>query len=257
MLMFPSPEAPIYSMSPILAFLARTFPGIRISLSRFEKIKTASWCKYDNVRFPFVSRFMDRKRFVAMAAGAIEHDEVAMAKQVISKEDVLVEFGAGLGIAAARVHKICSPKGHICFEANPILGEYTSQLFKVNKLDIGFENIALGNGQKLPFYAMDDYILSSFDKPAPGHAFTKIEVPTITLEAVIKAHQPTVIFCDIEGAELDYFTSDQFKGVKKIVIELHPEIYGTDGLSTFCARMQDKGFALAQKQRHTYCFVRP
>lgn len=255
--MFPGPEASIYSMSPILAFLARTFPGIRISLSRFEKIKTASWCKYDNVLFPFVSRFMDRKRFVAMAAGAIEHDEVVMAKQVITKEDVLVEFGAGLGIAAARVHKICSPKGHICFEANPLLGEYTRQLFKANKLNIGFENIALGNGQKLPFYAMDDYILSSFDKPASGHAHTKIEVATITLEAVINAHQPTVIFCDIEGAELEYFTSDQFKGVQKIVIELHPEIYGTDGVSAFCARMQEKGFALAQKQRQTYCFARP
>ena len=255
--MFPGPEASIYSMSPILAFLARTFPGIRISLSRFEKIKTASWCKYDNVLFPFVSRFMDRKRFVAMAAGAIEHDEVVMAKQVITKEDVLVEFGAGLGIAAARVHKICSPKGHICFEANPLLGEYTRQLFKANKLNIGFENIALGNGQKLPFYAMDDYILSSFDKPASGDAHTKIEVATITLEAVINAHQPTVIFCDIEGAELEYFTSDQFKGVQKIVIELHPEIYGTDGVSAFCARMQEKGFALAQKQRQTYCFARP
>ena len=99
--MFPSPEAPIYSMSPILAFLARTFPGIRISISRLEKIKTASWCKYDDVLFPFVSRFMDRKRFVAIAAGAIEYDEVAIAKQVISKDDILVEFGAGLGIAAA------------------------------------------------------------------------------------------------------------------------------------------------------------
>ena len=73
---------------------------------------------------------------------------------------------------------------------------------------------------------------------------------------MIKAHQPTVIFCDIEGAELDYFTSDQFKGVKKIVIELHPEIYGKHGLSAFCARIQKHGFALKQKQRQTYCFVR-
>ena len=254
--MFPSPEAPIYSMSPILAFLARTFPGIRISISRLEKIKTASWCKYDDVLFPFVSRFMDRKRFVAMAAGAIEYDEVAIAKQVISKDDILVEFGAGLGIAAARVHKLCSPKGHICFEANPLLGEYTRQLFKVNKLNIHFENIALGNGQTLPFHAMDDYILSTFPQPAEGQAFTRIEVTTITLDAVIKAHQPTVIFCDIEGAELDYFTSDQFEGVKKIVIELHPEIYGKHGLSAFCTRMQKQGFALKQKQRQTYCFVR-
>ena len=111
---------------------------------------------------------MDRKRFVAMAAGAIEYDEVAIAKQVISKDDILVEFGAGLGIAAARVHKLCTPKGHICFEANPLLGEYTSQLFKVNKLNIRFENIALGNGQTLPFHALDDYILSAFDKPAEG-----------------------------------------------------------------------------------------
>ena len=254
--MFPSPDAAVYSMPPILAFFARTFPGIRLSLSRFKKIKNASWCKYDDLLFPFVSRFMDRKRFVAMAAGAIEHDEVDIAKQVIGKEDILVEFGAGLGVAAARVHKKCTPKRHICFEANPLLSEYITRLFKVNDLNIRFENVALGNGEELSFFAMDDYVLSGFDKPIEGQAFTKIEVPTITLDAVIEAHQPTVIFCDIEGAELNYFTSQQFKGVQKIVIELHPENYGKDGLSIFCSRMQEAGFTLVQKQKQTYCFVR-
>ena len=46
--------------------------------------------------------------------------------------------------------------------------------------------------------------------PEEGSDFEKILVPTLTLDDILAAHKPTVIFCDIEGAELSYFRSKMF-----------------------------------------------
>ncbi|MGB0756210.1 MAG: FkbM family methyltransferase [Candidatus Puniceispirillaceae bacterium] len=246
----------IYTMSAMLGWCARTFAGTRKTIASFKKPRTASWCRCDGVLFPFDARFMDRKRFVAIACGAIEEDEIAIAAKVIDSNDVIVEFGAGMGIAAARVNRLCTPKQHICFEANPHLGAYSKALFAANELDITYETVGLGNGKTLSFYALDDYILSSFEKPEGRDDYQKISIPTITLDTVIKQHRPTAIFCDIEGAEADYFTSENFDSVQKIVIELHPHIYGRDGADRFIAMLTEAGFRLAITQSETYCFLK-
>ncbi len=249
-------SAEIYSMPAILRWCARNFAGTRKTIASFKMPRTASWCRCDDVLFPFDARFMDRKRFVAIACGAIEDDEIAIAARVINNDDIVVEFGAGLGIAAARVNRLCAPQQHICFEANPLLADYSKALFMANGLDIAFETVGLGNGKKLPFYALDDYILSSFEKPQHRDDYKRISIPTISLDEVIERYHPTAIFCDIEGAEAEYFTSDSFDGVQKIIIELHPDIYGRDGLDSFIDTLKLAGFRLAITQSDTYCFLR-
>ena len=151
-----------------LQFLAKQFPGIRKSIANLDEVKIADHCEFDGVNFQFDSRVMDKKRFVAIAAGALESDEVKVAQRFLKKDDIVVEFGSGLGIAAARVNKVVGPQQHYCFEANPLVIEYAQKLFKLNGIQINIENFALGNGTLLPFYMVDDYILSSFQKPK-GH----------------------------------------------------------------------------------------
>ena len=246
----------VYSMPTFLASIAKLFPGLRSTICKIQAIQNADYCEYDGVHFRFDNQFMNRKRFVAIACGAIENEEVKIASKVIREDDVVVEFGAGLGIAASRVNKICAPKKHICFEANPLLENYAKQLFRENNLSIQFETLGLGNGNKLEFFAMKDYILSSFEMPEAGSDFEKILVPTLTLDEILSAHKPTVIFCDIEGAELSYFRSKMFEGVDKIIIELHPRVYGSEGLAAFQSYMEGYNFALKFKKGDTYCFMR-
>ena|GEM_PF-1705861 len=249
-------RAQIYTMPAMLGWFARTFPGSRKTLASYGQLRTSQWCDLDGVLFPFDERFMDRKRFAAIACGAIEEDEIAIAAKVINSDDIVVEFGAGLGIAAARVHRLCAPRKHICFEANPALKTYSKALFKANHLEIKFETIGLGNGDALDFFALDDYILSSFEQPQNRHDYQKISIPTITLDEVIARHRPTAIFYDIEGAELAHFSSEHFDGIRKIIIELHPDSYGDSGLNSFIERMEQAGFRLKIRQKETYCFLK-
>lgn len=246
----------VYSMPALLATIAKLFPGLRSTISKNHAIQNADYCEYDGIYFPFDERFMNRKRFVAIACGAIEAEEVKIASKVIRADDIVVEFGAGLGIAASRVNRICAPKKHVCFEANPFLENYAKQLFQENELNIQFETSGLGNGDKLEFFAMKDYILSSFEMPEVGNDFEKILIPTITLDEVLADYKPTAIFCDIEGAELSYFKSKIFEGVDKIIIELHPKAYGGEGVVTFQSYMRGHNFELKFKNGDTYCFMR-
>jgi FkbM family methyltransferase len=245
-----------YIMPKWLQILARKFPGTRKSLASFTSIKFAKTCKLEDITFHFDKKLMDRKRFVAIAAGAIETEEVEVAKSFLNKSDILVEFGAGLGIAAARVNRAARPKKHICFEANPKLIEYAKKIFSKNKIDIKLEMSALGDGEELPFYSLDDYILSSFQKPTDRDDFNKIIVPTISLEQVINQYQPSAIFCDVEGAELNYLDATDFGSVKTIILELHPNVYGSEGVLQFHKRMAKHGFTKKLKNGDAYCFTR-
>ena len=119
-----------------LQFLAKRFPGIRKSIANLHEVKIADYCEFDGINFQFDSRFMDKKRFVAIAAGALESDEVKVAQMFLKKDDIIVEFGSGLGIAAARVNKVVGPQQHYCFEANPLVIEYAQKLFKLNEIQI-------------------------------------------------------------------------------------------------------------------------
>ncbi len=245
-----------YSMPKWLQFLAKRFPGIRKSIANLDEIKIADHCEFDGVNFQFDSRVMDKKRFVAIAAGALESDEVKVAQRFLKKDDIVVEFGSGLGIAAARVNKVVGPQQHYCFEANPLVIGYAQKLFKLNEIQIKIENFALGNGTLLPFYMVNDYILSSFQKPKGRDDWQKVDVPTIKCQAVVTSLKPTVIFCDIEGAELEYLDAQDFKSVRKIVVELHPKVYGIDGVRHFYKRMENHGFKCRMRKGDTHCFIR-
>lgn len=245
-----------YMMSKWLAFLVRTFPGIKRNLINFGSIKNAKATIFDGIVFPFDLQLMDKKRFIAIAAGAIEMEEIAAAKKYITNTDIVVELGAGIGISASRINKVIKPKKHICFEANPKLIPYLRNLFKINKLNIDIVNLALGNNENTKFYACDDYILSSFLKPKYRSDYIQFEVGTISCQKIIDIYSPTVLFCDIEGAELKYLNALNFKTVKTIIIELHPKMYGIDGLKKIHQRLKVHGFFESLRIGDTYCFTR-
>ena len=245
-----------YSMPMWLQFLAKRFPGIRKGIANLDEVKIADYCEFDGVNFQFDSRFMDKKRFVAIAAGALESDEVKVAQMFLKKDDIIVEFGSGLGIAAARVNKRVGPQKHYCFEANPLVIEYAQKLFEFNEIQIKIENYALGNGTNLPFYIVNDYILSSFQKPKGRDDWRQVDVPTINCQEVVTSLTPTAIFCDIEGAELEYLEADDFGSTRKIIVELHPKVYGFDGVRHFYKKIEMHGFRCCMKKSDTHCFIR-
>lgn len=213
-------------------------------------------CCFEDITYPFDTRVMDGKRLVALAAGSIEAEEISLARKYLDNNDIVIEFGSGLGIAAAGMHKSVTPKCHFCFEANPVAVNYSKKLFLTNNLRIVVEQKALGDGSRSVFYAADDYILSSFGKPKGTANFRKIEIPTETLKKIICDKSPTAIFCDIEGAEDKFLSPYDMRGVTKVIIELHPNLYGLTTLQRVKDRFLVAGFKCVERKKDTYCFLR-
>ena len=148
----------ILELPRLLRFVARHFAGTRKFFAQKYISDAVTACRFEHITYQFEPAVMDGKRLIALAAGAIEAEEIALARKYLRAEDIVVEFGSGLGIAAARVHRAIHPKAHFCFEANPIAVAYSKHLFTTNAMQIDVDQRALGNGSTSPFYAADDYI---------------------------------------------------------------------------------------------------
>jgi FkbM family methyltransferase len=246
----------LLKMSKSSSFIARTFAGTRKSLAKALVDDATQGCICDDIIFHFDKRLMDQKRLIALASGALEREEFILAKRYFNKDDRIMEFGCGLGVAAARLVKAVQPASITCLEANPLAVEYATRLFSANKMDVNLLQGALGDGSKTFFYACDDYILSSFDQPLGHDNYTKIEVATFALSDVIQRYKPNAIFCDIEGAEQHFCTPDQMDDINKVVIELHPEVYGKTVTEQILQNFSDAGFRLIEKLKQTYFFER-
>ncbi len=239
-----------------LVLLARYFAGTRKTLAAIFVTDQTRGCSFEGISYPYDRRLMNGKRLVAIACGAIENDEVVLADAHLRDTDIVVEFGSGLGIAAARMHRHIRPRRHICFEANPLAADYSRRLFDDNHLDIEIVNNGLADGTRLTFYQLDDYILSSFERPHKRKDYKAIEIATQSIDDIVSTYQPTAVFCDIEGAEKDFLPPDRLKTVNRVIIELHPGSYGHDGERAVISAFAKAGFAVAEKRADTYCFVR-
>ena len=244
------------SLPSHIAFLCRHFAGLRKSVGTRYVTSDTVGCEFQQIKFPFDRKVMDEKRLVAIACGAIEAEEIAMARRCLNADDRLVEFGMGLGISSALANSACQPQVHHCFEANPAVIGYARDLFALNGLDIEIHNKALGDGESMPFFAVDDYILSSFEKPAGRQDFREISVPTERIETILAQLKPTALFCDIEGAELLFLDPARLGTVRKVVIELHPDIYGTARMNAYISAFRSHGFTVADSAGTSRVFIR-
>lgn len=243
------------SLPKPVAFLCRRFAGLRKSVAARYVTAETEGCVLDDIRFPFDRAVMNGKRLIAVACGAIEAEEVAIASRHLTGEDRIVEFGMGMGIAAALVNRACHPQAHHCYEANAGIIPYARNLFAGNGLDIQIHQAALGDGSDRPFFIVEDYILSSFDEPLGRTDYHKTIVPTIRIQDVIGTHRPTAIFCDIEGAELLFLDPVTLDGIAKVVVELHPDIYGHQRMADYMDDFRKAGFDLVETAGTT-CFFR-
>ncbi len=241
-------------ISKYLAFLLRKFPGLKKSFSKHLISKDTNGCLYQNIFFPYDKSLMNEKRLIAIASGAIEREEILTSIKYFNEDDTIVEFGCGLGISSSLIQNKLKSK-MFCFDANPKAVNYANKLFRLNKLDLKAVNIGLGNGKKNIFFINNDYLLSSFVKPKEK-IFKVINVRTNSLNQIVKRYKPTAILCDIEGAEKDHFNPSKLNNVTKVVIELHPNVYGKTILKDMISRFEKNKFKLIFNDKQTYFFKR-
>ena len=200
------------------------------------------------IRVPFVPAIITPRIERPLRSGRYEGGEAAALRAILRAGDRVLELGAGLGVLSTVAAQAAGVECVTAIEANPdlipIIRE-THRLNGVTTVDLRGGVVTAEPGADLPFYIRSDFWASSME-PGSRPFVRKADVPRFPLPGLIADLRPTVIVCDIEGGELGLFDGADLSGVRAVVMELHPGVYGAEGQARVIAALARQGLHPAQ-----------
>ncbi|MES2813584.1 MAG: FkbM family methyltransferase [Pseudomonadota bacterium] len=185
----------------------------------------------------------------ALTSGRYENHEADALLLHLRPGDRLLDLGAGLGFICALAAGVLGEDAVLGVEAGPD----TVKLARRNLTANGFAGVkvmrgavvATGEGE-VEFGQRPAFWASALQGPEgwPENAEV-IRVPARPIGKLLAKFAPTVISCDIEGGELGVLTQP-LPGVRLVVVETHPQVYGTEGVAQIVAALEAQGFGAAE-----------
>ena len=149
----------------------------------------------------------------------------------------------GIGFLASYCAKRLGSDRVTTFEANPFMESIIRKAFKLNGVlpklvicGVGAKNC------KREFYIRRNFWASSTAEKRAINATGKIIVQMVSLESQILNLEPSYLIIDIEGGEQELVNCCDLPGVRKIMIELHPELIGEKGVLKLTDWLYSLGF---------------
>jgi FkbM family methyltransferase len=185
----------------------------------------------------------------ALSSGRYENQEADALLLHLRPGDRLLDLGAGLGFICALAAGVLG-EGAV-FGVEP--GPETVKLARRNLAANGFPGVKLmrgavvGEGEgEVEFGQRPAFWASALKGPEgwPENAEV-IRVPARPIGKLLARFAPTVISCDIEGGELEVLTR-ALPGVRLVVVETHPLVYGPEGVERITLALVAQGFAAAE-----------
>lgn len=196
-------------------------PG-RVKMIRSQKL-----------RFP-IDRAVLRPRIrKSLRANGYERKETDAVLRIVKPTDTVIELGAGIGYMSTLMAVRCGATVH-AFEGNPGLIDYIRRVHAANGATRATVHHALIGAQagEVDFYVRKNILASSMTPLADKPHLAVEKVETRAAHAVFDALRPTVLVCDIEGAEAHLIPLLPLEGLRAAVIELHPQWIGQAGVKT-------------------------
>jgi FkbM family methyltransferase len=203
------------------------------------------------IKVPFVPSIITPKIERPMRNSRYEGGEALALRHVLGPGDRVLELGAGVGLLSAISAMVPGVEHVTAIEANPDLIPLIRETHRLNGIgtvDLRNGIAAAEAGADVPFYLRPDFWASSME-PASRPYTREVRLPRFALPDLIADVRPTVIVCDIEGGEAGLFDGADLSGVRAVVIELHPKVYGEDGADRIVATLAGKGLHLPGGKR--------
>ena len=184
----------------------------------------------------------------ALSSGRYENHEADALLLHLRPGDRLLDLGAGLGFICALAARVLGEGAVFGVEAGP----ETMKLARKNLAANGFPGVKLMRGAvvakgegEVEFGQRPAFWASALKGPEGWPENVEvIRVPARAIGKLLERFQPTVICCDIEGGELAVL-AEPLPGVRLVVVETHPQVYGAEGVERIVAGLVAQGFARA------------
>jgi FkbM family methyltransferase len=180
----------------------------------------------------------------AMLAGRFEAEEASQIPAIVRPGDRVLEIGAGIGFISTLLARERRVARVIAVEANPRLLAYMTRLHGVNHVrKVRRLNAVLTNEPvaSATFYLRRDFWMGSLS-PVPNAYVGTVEVPTMSLDGLLRDEAINLVVCDIEGAEDGLFEGADLSGVDRVYLETHDHVTGLSGIRRLFATMAEQGF---------------
>jgi FkbM family methyltransferase len=198
------------------------------------------------LKFPANPEILKGRVLKLLRTNAYEEKESVAALRVVKPEDTVLELGGGIGYMSTLVAVKRRVRAVHSFEANPHLIPYIRSVHAANGLDNAHVTNAILGKRKgsVDFYVRSNLLGSSLslledetDPPVP------VKVEVLNASQVMKEIRPTVLICDIEGAEVDLIPQMDLSSLRAAVIELHPQWIGPEGVNKVFRAFMEAGLA--------------
>ena len=207
-----------------MQFLTRIL-GLKLA-TKLRLLRKPKSVEYYGLTVPVSHNQIPRAVIKQLLQNAYEAPEINALTNLINEGDRILELGTGLGIVSGIASQIKDNITIETYEANPNLIEHIHALHALN----GIKNVQVNNAMLTPNPTVET-------RPFHLHQFfpegsvieterteDTIDVPVQDLNAVISRFSPSVLVCDIEGAEADIFSGADLNGIRAIILEIHPHL---------------------------------
>jgi FkbM family methyltransferase len=189
----------------------------------------------------------------ALSSGRYENHEADALLLHLRAGDRLLDLGAGLGFICALGAGVLGEGAVTGVEAGP----ETVKLARRNLAANGFPGVKVlkgavvgagteANGGEVEFGQRPAFWASALQGPEGWPETAEvIRVPARPIGKLLAKFAPTVICCDIEGGELEVLTGP-LPGVRLVVVETHPQVYGPEGVARIVGALAGQGFVAAE-----------
>jgi FkbM family methyltransferase len=199
------------------------------------------------IRMPDNPKFITRKQRRLLRFGNYEIKEFEAVMKIVNREDTVIEIGAGIGFMSTIISKRKNARKVVAIEANPGLIPHIKAVHEANDVDnVDVINAVLGarKAAAVNFYVRGEFPASSLEDNVGdkhGGIVSVEKVPVLNINTLFKEVKPTVLVCDIEGAEASLLPAADLSCLRAAVVELHPQWIGQDGVQAVFDAMHRAG----------------
>lgn len=173
-----------------------------------------------------------------------EVPEIVAMLSLLRPDDRLLELGSGLGVTSTLAARAL-PQGRVwTVEANPCLADQIRSVHDAN----GVHNVERWSGAVThsdEAGAVDFHLHEMFPESSIRRSEQTVDVvsvPLIAWSQVMRDFAPSVLVCDIEGAEGELIPRVNLAGIRAVVVELHPQMLTHEEVRAVVVKLFDDGF---------------
>lgn len=193
-----------------------------------------------------------------LLCGRYEVQERTLAARHLTPDDAVLEIGGAIGFIGLFCQMRLGLTRYTTVEANPSTVELLRRNYALNGRTPVVWNVALaGAAGEVTLNVGNEFWENSIVAGA-GHTRT-VRVPATTLAGLVQRldYEPTALIIDIEGAEEFVDFREVPASVRRIIVELHPQVIGHARTYRIVADLVNLGFQVESEEGGTFLFLRP